>query len=86
MICLEKKNVNAKVLPCGCKFHVHKKCYIEWNNVHDNECPLCRGNRNLTIRIPIEPAPPVVRPSKCKNIYMGLLILTCIVILIVLII
>ncbi len=59
-ICLDEENdvgeplVDSKLLRnCGCKFFVHPQCWNEWiKDKSDYDCPICRKDSMLRIKIP----------------------------------
>ena len=68
-ICLESDNnhkgeplVDSKLLRnCGCQFQVHPACWNEWiKEKSDYDCPICRKDSMLRIKIPPNPVLSVV--------------------------
>lgn len=67
-ICLDEENdvgeplVDSKLLRnCGCKFFVHPQCWNEWiKDKSDYDCPICRKDSMLRIKIPPNPVLAVV--------------------------
>ncbi len=49
--------VDSKLLRnCGCKFEVHPACWNEWlKGKSDYDCPICRKDSMLRIKIPPNP-------------------------------
>lgn len=49
--------VDSKLLRnCGCRFHVHAPCWNTWiKDKTDYDCPICRKNSILRIKIPPNP-------------------------------
>lgn len=68
-ICLET-DINSKGEPlvdskilrnCGCRFHVHPACWNEWlKDKSDYDCPICRKDSMLRIKVPPNPVMSVV--------------------------
>ncbi len=65
--------VDSKLLRnCGCKFSVHPACWNQWmKDKSDYDCPLCRKNSMMRIKIPPNPVMAVayqeeVRPMPCR--------------------
>lgn len=62
-ICLDSENsegeplVDSKLLRnCGCKFSVHPACWNVWiKDKSDYDCPICRKDSMLRIKIPPNP-------------------------------
>lgn len=62
-ICLSDEHENGEPLVdskllrnCGCKFSVHPACWNEWmKGKSDYDCPICRKDSMLRIKIPPNP-------------------------------
>lgn len=62
-ICLDTEGVDGEPLVdskivrnCGCKFSVHPACWNEWmKGKTDYDCPICRKDSMLRIKIPPNP-------------------------------
>ena len=54
--------VDSKLLrTCGCRFHVHPKCWNTWmKNKSDYDCPICHKNSITRISIPPNPVLAIV--------------------------
>jgi len=54
--------VDSKLLRnCGCKFSVHPACWNEWmKDKSDYDCPICRKDSMLRIKIPPNPVLAIV--------------------------
>ena len=54
--------VDSKLLRnCGCKFIVHPACWNEWmKDKSDYDCPICRKDSMLRIKIPPNPVLAIV--------------------------
>lgn len=54
--------VDSKLLRnCGCKFSVHPTCWNEWmKDKTDYDCPICRKDSMLRIKIPPNPVLAIV--------------------------
>ena len=54
--------VDSKLLrTCGCRFQVHPACWNEWiKEKSDYDCPICRKDSMLRIKIPPNPVLSVV--------------------------
>ena len=67
-ICLDEDSIHGEPLVdskllrnCGCKFSVHPKCWNEWmKEKSDYDCPICRKDSMLRIKIPPNPVMNVV--------------------------
>ena len=67
-ICLDEENdigeplVDSKLLRnCGCRFFVHPQCWNEWiKDKTDYDCPICRKDSMLRIKIPPNPVLAIV--------------------------
>ena len=59
---VEEPLVDSQLLRnCGCKFSVHPACWNEWmKEKSDYDCPLCRKDSMLRIKIPPNPVISVV--------------------------
>ena len=67
--------VDSKLLRnCGCKFSVHPACWNEWmKDKSDYDCPICRKDSMLRIKIPPNPVLAIVyqeeQQRQRKNIW-----------------
>lgn len=67
-ICLDEDSIDGEPLVdssilrnCGCKFSVHPACWNEWmKGKSDYDCPICRKDSMLRIKIPPNPVMTVI--------------------------
>lgn len=59
---VEEPLVDSQLLRnCGCRFSVHPACWNEWmKGKSDYDCPICRKDSMLRIKIPPNPSMSVV--------------------------
>jgi hypothetical protein len=59
---LDEPLVPSSILrTCGCKFAVHPACWNEWiKNKSDYDCPICRKDSMMRIKIPPNPVLTIV--------------------------
>ena len=97
-ICLET-DVNEKGEPlvdskllrnCGCQFQVHPVCWNEWiKEKSDYDCPICRKDSMLRIKIPPNPVLSVVFEERaapnnyCWRSFLCFIFLVCIICLLI---
>ena len=84
--------VDSKLLrSCGCHFQVHPACWNEWlKEKSDYDCPICRKDSMLRIKIPPNPVLNLVyheqQDPQRNRIWKTCVCLTCITIAIVLVV
>lgn len=70
--------VDSKLLrSCGCRFQVHPACWNEWlKEKTDYDCPICRKDSMLRIKIPPNPVLNIVYQEQ-PNTRNGFLCKSC---------
>jgi len=84
-ICLETTHdsgeplVSSQLLRnCGCKFSVHPVCWNEWmKDKTDYDCPICRKDSMLRIKIPPNPVLSVIYQEAPRTRYRSPLFFVC---------
>ena len=65
---LDEPLVPSSILrTCGCKFAVHPACWNEWiKNKSDYDCPICRKDSMMRIKIPPNPVMNIVYQERVE--------------------
>ena len=74
-ICLSSESETSEPLvpsqmlrTCGCKFVVHPACWNEWmKEKSDYDCPICRKDSMLRIKIPPNPVLNIVYQERVET-------------------
>jgi hypothetical protein len=76
--------ISSILRTCGCKFHVHPSCWNQWmRDKTDYDCPICRRESLLRIRVPPNPVLMMEVPQevpRARNYQLYIYLAVCIVV------